>query len=693
MKKIYIACLVFCLTFFTTQKTSAQVTSYNFFGAPETYQTVSGTVVSFINEDDTYHPNLPIGFTFVYNGNSTDRFGVCTNGFICLDSLFHSGIWTPNPGTVNCVSPFMADLYISWSGATIEYVTTGTAPNRQLFVQWKNVSFYPTGNCNINFQVILFETTNCIKFVYGSCGCTQPVARDCYVGLIGNSLSDFNTRTSIVNDWAQTFQSSSLNNNWLTFNSTSILTAGLAYYFGCFSAASTPYSFFTGSVFNDINNNGIKDAGENGFQNHIIRETLHNIYASTDSLGNYAMFFPDSSIAYNLTLTSTLCPYSVVSNVPPNHNVIPLSQSCSNLDFGLYLTPNVHDVQTGVSMNLRAVPGLNTQPILASYNNIGTVIENGMVQLVMNNLFSFVSSVPAPDAVSGDTVTWNYSNLQLLESRNIMLILHTDSSAQIGDTLDNEWSVTPLITDAAPGNNIYYAHHRVTTSFDPNQKSVSPAGNIPNGTTLHYTIHFQNTGTSPAMNVMILDTLDANLDRNSFVIEGSSHPLSFWTMTGSGNLRFVFQNIMLPDSNSNEPESHGYINFRINPLPSLSFNTVISNAAHIFFDYNPAILTNTTTSTITELVTSAEDNSNSASLSLLVYPNPFSQSAVLMFEMQAGKNYSLEIVSPDGKLIRNIENVSSGKVVIDRKNISSGIYFVRLRSGNEIKATGKLLAE
>src|ERR1043165_9353907 len=229
--------------------------------------------------------------------------------------------------------PFLVNI-----GATIEYTTTGTAPNRILIVQWKDAGIYFMSNVSINFQVMLFETTNCIKFVYGTCTSTQPMTRDCYVGLIGNSLADFNTRSSMVNDWTNTSAASSLMNSVLTFNSTSTLPSGLAYYFGCTSSSTFPFSYFYGMVFIDANNNGIKDTGENGIPNYIIHETIHNIYAMTDAFGNYSMFFPDSAFLYHLTIT----PYTYwnLSASTQSYNVIPLNQSCNNLDFGIYPTPN-----------------------------------------------------------------------------------------------------------------------------------------------------------------------------------------------------------------------------------------------------------------------------------------------------------------------------------------------------------------
>jgi uncharacterized repeat protein (TIGR01451 family) len=99
-----------------------------------------------------------------------------------------------------------------------------------------------------------------------------------------------------------------------------------------------------------------------------------------------------------------------------------------------------------------------------------------------------------------------------------------------------------------------------------------------------YTIHFQNTGNAPAFNIRLRDTLDANLDINSFEVRGYSHPAQ---ISLNGNILTVrFNNIMLPDSTTDYEGSMGYFQYRIKPLPNLPLGTQIENTAYIYFDYN-----------------------------------------------------------------------------------------------------------
>ena len=95
-------------------------------------------------------------------------------------------------------------------------------------------------------------------------------------------------------------------------------------------------------------------------------------------------------------------------------------------------------------------------------------------------------------------------------------------------------------------------------SFDPNDKSAAPAGAgeaahlIAPATELDYRIRFQNTGTDTAFTVVVRDTIEAGLDLATLQIGVSSHPMQVELRDRA--LAFVFENILLPDSNVNEVE-------------------------------------------------------------------------------------------------------------------------------------------
>jgi uncharacterized repeat protein (TIGR01451 family) len=173
---------------------------------------------------------------------------------------------------------------------------------------------------------------------------------------------------------------------------------------------------------------------------------------------------------------------------------------------------------------------------------------------------------------------------------------------------DDEW--TPGLVDDLPSGDespfVDVFCGIVVGSFDPNDKKGFPDGigeaheTMPNEQ-LQYLIRFQNTGTAPAYTVVIRDTLDTDLDIFSVTPGASSHEYSF-TMYGERVLQWTFNNIMLPDSFSNEEESHGFITYTVNQQPDLEDGTEITNSAAIYFDSNEPVITNTTLHTINHCV-------------------------------------------------------------------------------------------
>ena len=96
----------------------------------------------------------------------------------------------------------------------------------------------------------------------------------------------------------------------------------------------------------------------------------------------------------------------------------------------------------------------------------------------------------------------------------------------------------------------------VRTSFDPNDISAVPEGVqnehfITKGTELEYTIRFQNTGNDTAFVVRLLNALPQELDKTTLKIGASSHPMTY-SLKGNGVLEFLYTNILLPDSTTNE---------------------------------------------------------------------------------------------------------------------------------------------
>lgn len=204
---------------------NAQVSGYGFNQSVGTYTAITGgTVLGTTSNDDDNFTNLPIGFTFNYNGTNYTSFSANANGFIAMGGSVTNSYTGLSGSNNNVVSALSVDLVSNGTTGELSYQTIGTAPNRVFVIQWKNYEKYFTTGDNYNFQIRLNETTNYIQIVYGSMtnGSSADVVQ---VGLRGATATDFNNRTT---SWAASTAGTS-NSATLAVSSTSTPATGTTY--------------------------------------------------------------------------------------------------------------------------------------------------------------------------------------------------------------------------------------------------------------------------------------------------------------------------------------------------------------------------------------------------------------------------------------------------------------------------------
>ena len=255
-------------------------------------------------------------------------------------------------------------------------------------------------------------------------------------------------------------------------------------------------------------------------------------------------------------------------------------------DFAATLIPNIQDLRAQLYAE-PARPGFGNRLFLHA-DNYGTIPTAAQITLNFDADQTWVGSSVAPTSMTGNTAVWDLATLDFAEQVNLTVDLTTAASVPLGTPLAHTLTADPGIADQTPLNNVVICNDSVVGSFDPNDKLLSPkklslstvqGGYIP----LEYTIRFQNTGNYPAERVIIVDTLSEDLQWNSFEFLSRSHPCH-WYIT-EGVLHFIHEGIVLPDSTNDEPNSHGYVKFRIKPSTDLQLGATITNIAHIVFDH------------------------------------------------------------------------------------------------------------
>lgn len=249
------------------------------------------------------------------------------------------------------------------------------------------------------------------------------------------------------------------------------------------------------------------------------------------------------------------------------------------------------------------------------------------------------------------------------------------------------------------GNAIDEECQEVIGSYDPNDKQGFPRGYgdqhlIRPNTQLEYRIRFQNTGTDTAFTVVVHDTLPAALDVASIRPGPASHPYQF-EIAGDNVLVFRFDDIQLVDSFTNEPASNGFVSFKINQLQDVPLGTLIQNSAAIYFDFNPAVITNQTSHEVgyvLGVVSLSKEPGKTAADVPVVYPNPAHPAAIIQLRGEGIENAAWRLFDTAGR------QLSSGQLDASRLRLPStglprGILWLEVRSQSGPVYFVKLIVE
>jgi hypothetical protein len=177
---------------------NAQTASgYSFTTATGTYVPLSGATSSSLAaaEDDAVSTAITIGFNFVFESTTYTQLKVSSNGAVIFGSAGTSTA-TNNLATATAtqrpgVAPLWDDLLCS-NGVT--YQVSGIAPNRVFTMEWLNMRWnYTAAGPVMSFQVMLYETTNIIEFIYRQEGTayTPGTTGGASAGIFGVATNQF----------------------------------------------------------------------------------------------------------------------------------------------------------------------------------------------------------------------------------------------------------------------------------------------------------------------------------------------------------------------------------------------------------------------------------------------------------------------------------------------------------------------
>ncbi|MDO7875152.1 T9SS type A sorting domain-containing protein [Hymenobacter sp. ASUV-10] len=444
----------------------------------------------------------------------------------------------------------------------------------------------------------------------------------------------------------------------------------------------THHNTIRGTLYLDQNGNGSYDTADLPFPQTVVMNATQatlNSFGSTDVAGEYVTYTGTGAYTLPLPVPPKHYTISQPTTGPYTGNFTGFGNVDAGRDFGFRPVANQADVRVVLTPYGAVRPGFVAR-YRVTLENVGTTTASGSVAVVLDSHLSYVASAPSGSRTN-QTVTWTYSNLAPLSRRDFDLSFSLPVNAVLGTAISST-ATAPLSGDVEPSDNSSATAQTVTGSFDPNDIAVnysrlSPA-QIAAGQPLDYTIRFQNMGTDTAFTVVISDTLDFHkLNLSTMQLVAQSHNC-IWSLTGTGLLTVRFLSIKLPHRTADVIRSQGFVRFRVQPRPTLAVGEIIPNRAHIFFDYNAPVTTNTATTAV--LLPSAVLNTRPA-LAWSSYPNPATEALTIEAELPTAGLVQLQLLDVLGRPVQQRQlptPAGAFRQTLDLGAQAPGLYVLRL---------------
>ncbi len=465
-----------------------------------------------------------------------------------------------------------------------------------------------------------------------------------------------------------------------------IRTGNLSYYLeNALSIIPAP-SYLEGHCYFDLNNNGAFDTGEPPVENVRLYLDPDSSFAFSDNLGNFRF----GAVLGSHTLSYSPMASSIFTLTSAPSYSFTNTGNQSGFDFGF--RSNLPDYTCNIIFSPALMRCNQQVTSYISYQNKSNIPVDGLVYFIPDSGQIYVSSIPPHSSINGDTIFWNFTALQPMETRQISVKVQNPQSG-----------IVIMISGikAVDGFGIEQFHDTLNWSgdircaWDPNDKAVSPQGVDDThhytllSETLEYLIRFQNTGNDTAFTVIIRDTIDASLDLNTFELIAASHTVQV-EVDHNRAASFTFNNILLADSVIDEPNSHGFVRYRISPNAGIPDPTIIENTAYIYFDLNPAVVTNTTWNTMVLNIPVGLGEVIRLNDELSFFPNPVTATGYFSIKNPDASLHRLEIFDMKGSGVFKTESNSS-LIEFERGDLKSGLYMFRLVNQSNGKVhTGKI---
>lgn len=345
-----------------------------------------------------------------------------------------------------------------------------------------------------------------------------------------------------------------------------------------------------GTLYADLDESGVQSATEAGLAYRLVELQNTNELALTDAEGLY-----EFTVAGMGTFTTEAPEVLYYIKDPQVRTAVldSIGEEDLSLHFRYEPQGDIKDLEVSITALSPFRPG---QPVMYDVlcRNIGTSPVDATLDLSVSTALSIDALTPAASFVNGNELHWDLGILAPFGHTHIFVDATMSPDSLLGAIVTTTATIGPLVLDQDTSNNTAVHTGGVITAIDPNAIHVDRSTMLEaelGDVVLEYLIQFQNTGNDTAFYVRVDNVLPFNTELTSFEFVGASHPVQLLYDDHTRLMQFVFEDILLPDSNVNEPKSHGYIRYRLRPLGSLVVGDTVANFVGIYFDLNDPVVT------------------------------------------------------------------------------------------------------
>jgi hypothetical protein len=428
----------------------------------------------------------------------------------------------------------------------------------------------------------------------------------------------------------------------------------------------------SGFAFSDDNNNCTWDAGEAKVENIRFTAGANATVITSRQDGAFDLSVPAGSYAFS-TLDNDFWEMDCSAEVTATG-----SNNTYTLNLPLKKVVNAADLGLGFGITAWR-RGFANESLLQYFNQGTNAANNCTLELTYPAGVNLVyANIPWTEK-TGNKYIWNIATIPAGKEFTIQLRDSVTLGVAVGQQLAVSAQISTATSESNTSNNTYAEMMEIVGAIDPNDILVSPKGKgaegfIPQDQLLRYHIRFQNVGTYYASRVVLENQLSPYLDWSTFKIESVSHEGYNFTLLDNGLLEVRFNNIELPDSNTNEPASHGFFIYTIKPRKDLNGGERIENNALIAFDYEDPLRTNTVVNTI-------KYAGRPETRHLTIFPNPASDVVYIVgdsgeLDPEIPLMHTIRIMNALGATVREISNKEAYQITINIPSLTPGIYTV-----------------